>query len=82
MSLRDPFTGQIDFDEVARWGVIIGVICVFASAAAASEGLGVLYPYEFLANLLFVTYPSITIASFMVAIMAFWWYEQFRGGYF
>jgi len=82
MSLRDPFTGQIDFDEVMRYGIILLIICVFASAAAASEGLGVLYPYEVVANLLFVTYPSITIASFMVAIMAFWWYEQFRGGYF
>ena len=36
MSLRDPFTGQIDFEEVARWGVIIGIICVLASAGAAS----------------------------------------------
>ena len=50
MSLRDPFTGQIDFDELMRYGIILLIICVFASAAAASEGLGVLYPYESLAK--------------------------------
>ena len=82
MSIRDPFTGQIDFEEVARYAIILFIICFIASAGSASEGLGALYPYEFLANLLFVTYPTFTIASFMVAIMAFWWYEQFRGGYF
>ena len=80
--VRDPFTGTIDFEEVARWGIIIGILCAFASAGAASEGLGVLYPYEYLGDVLFNQYPSITIASFMVALMALWWYEQFRGGYF
>tara|TARA_B100001996_G_scaffold359476_1_gene324736 strand:+ start:330 stop:578 length:249 start_codon:yes stop_codon:yes gene_type:complete len=82
MSLRDPFTGAIDFEEVARLSVILGIICFFASAGAASEGLGVLYPYEYLGDVLFNQYPSITIASFMVGLMALWWYEQFRGGYF
>ncbi len=80
--VRDPFTGSIDFEEVARLGIIVGIICAIASAGAASEGLGVLYPYEYLGDVLFVQYPSITIASFMVGLMALWWYEQFRGGYF
>ena len=82
MSIRDPFTGQIDFEEVARYAIILFIFCFIASAGSASEGLGPLYPYEFLANLLFVTYPTFTIASFMVLMMALWWYEQFRGGYF
>lgn len=82
MSIRDPFTGQIDFEEVARYAIILFIVCFIASAGSASEGLGALYPYEFLANLLFVTYPTFTIASFMVLLMALWWYEQFRGGYF
>ncbi len=80
--VRDPFTGSIDFEEVARRGIIVGIILAIASAGAASEGLGVLYPYEYLGDMLFVQYPSITIASFMVGLMALWWYEQFRGGYF
>jgi len=82
MSLRDPFTGQIDFEEVARYAIILGILCFIVSAGSASEGLGLLYPYEFVGNLLFITYPTITIASFMVGLMALWWYEQFRGGYF
>ena len=82
MSLRDPFTGQVDFEEVARYGILITIICAFASAGAASEGLGILYPYEMLGDLMFNQYPSITIGSFMVVLMAYWWYEQFRGGYF
>ena len=80
--LRDPFTGSVDFEEGARFGIIIGIICAFASAGAASEGLGVLYPYEMVGDLLFNQYPSVTIGSFMVMLMALWWYEQFRGGYF
>ena len=82
MSLRDPFTGAVDFEEVARYAILISIICVFASAGAASEGLGVLYPYEMLVDLMFNQYPSITIASFMVMLMALWWYEQFQGGYY
>tara|TARA_B100000029_G_C17343351_1_gene876140 strand:- start:520 stop:768 length:249 start_codon:yes stop_codon:yes gene_type:complete len=82
MSLRDPFTGAIDFEEVARYAILIGIICAFASAGAASEGLSVLYPYEMLVDLMFNQYPSVTIASFMVMLMALWWYEQFQGGYY
>lgn len=80
--LRDPFTGSIDFEEVARLTIVFSILCAFASAGAASEGLGVLYPYELLGDLMFNQYPSITIGSFMVVLMAYWWYEQFRGGYF
>ena len=80
--VRDPFTGSIDFEEVARYTILLSIICAFASAGAASEGLGVLYPYEYLGDVLFIQYPSITIASFMVGLMALWWYEQFRGGDF
>lgn len=80
--VRDPFTGTIDFEEVARYAILLSILCAFVSAAAAGEGLGALYPYEYLGDVLFNQYPAITIASFMVALMALWWYEQFRGGYF
>ena len=48
MSIRDPFTGQVDFEEVARYAIILFIFCFITSAGAASEGLGVLYPYELL----------------------------------
>jgi hypothetical protein len=80
--LRDPFTGTIDFEEVARYAILIGIFCAVISAGAASEGLGALYPYEYVANYLLYDHPTVTIAAFMVMLMALWWYEQFRGGYF
>ena len=82
MSLRDPFTGTIDFEEVARYGILLTIFCAIISAGAASEGLGVMYPYEYAVGFLLNDHPTFTIAAFMVMLMSLWWYEQFRGGYF
>lgn len=79
--LRDPFTGDIEPDAVIRIGTILGIICIFAMLGSISEGENWYYPYELLFDLA-VKYSTVTIASFMVIIMAYWWYEQFRGGYF
>lgn len=80
--LRDPFTGSVDFEEVARYTILIAIFCVIMSAGTASEGLGAMYPYAYTAEFLMYDHPTFTIAAFMVMLMGLWWYEQFRGGYF
>jgi hypothetical protein len=79
--LRDPFTGDIEPDAVIRIVTIVGIISIFAMLGSISEGENWYYPYELIIDFA-ITHSTITIASFMVIIMAYWWYEQFRGGYF
>ena len=79
--LRDPVTGDWDFDGFFQATIIVGIICTILSLGAISEGHSAVEPY-YRVYLLAIEYSHITIASFMVGLMALWWYEQFRGGYF
>jgi len=79
--LRDPVTGDWDFDGFIQFLTLLIIVCSFASLAFVSEGGSALGPYYTLYDLA-VEHASVTIASFMIILMALWWYEQFRGGYF
>jgi hypothetical protein len=81
MMFRDPFTGDIDIDALVRIGTITLIVCIFATLGSVSEGESWYYPYAILGDYL-STHSTFTIGAVMILIMAYWWYEQFRGGYF
>jgi hypothetical protein len=81
MMFRDPFTGDIDIDAFLRLGIIALIVCIFATLGSVSEGENWYYPYVLVVDYLSV-HATFTIGAVMILIMSYWWYEQFRGGYF
>lgn len=79
--LRDPITGDLDVDGLIRIFTLVALVGVFASLSSMTSGDSAIDPYYVLYDLV-TEYSYITIASFMLILMALWWYEQFRGGYF
>ena len=79
--LRDPITGDLDTDGIIQAFVLVALVCFFVSLAATTNGGSLVDPYFVLYDLA-VEHAHITIASFMIILMASWWYGQFRGGYY
>ena len=79
--LRDPFTGDIDVDSIIRIVTIALIVAIFATLGSVSEGENWYYPYALLVEYLTI-HATFTIGAIMILIMSYWWYEQFRGGYF
>ena len=69
-----------DLTLIVQWLIGILLIVTFFSLAAMSEGGNWYDPYVYISDYI-KSHDFLFIASFMILIMALWWYESFRGGY-
>jgi len=69
-----------DLTLIAQWLICVLLVLLFFSLAAISEGGSWSDPYFYIFDFVKAN-EFLFIASFMILLMALWWYESFRGGY-